>query len=341
MHRGIRVDGRVHSVRSVPLLPLNADALNRTLGTPIYVAAIPAIMYEFHPLSITLAILPSSTYAVSLGFSALTATSFSEIYGRLPILRITLPLSLLFTVLASTAPTYPYLLVSKTLSGLFSGPALTVGVGILNDLWNIGLDPLGSKVAVGFVCTSVWATQVGPMASAALMEARPGEWGWTFHFCSVLLIPLVISAFLIPETHVPAIQRKLALKAGYRLPDRGTWKLLLKSVGRPLHMLIVEPVIFPTGLIMAVTQSVVFAYYVAYAMLFELVYGFTQYQVGMCFAPLLVGSVLALPVMLWFEKKTYEPARRRAVQKGVEVLPEMRLFPAMLGAVLLPISLFW
>ena len=91
---------------------------------------------------------------------------------------------------------------------------------------------------------------------------------------------------------------------------------------------------------MAVTQSVVFAYYVAYAILFKDVYKFSQYQVGMAFGPILVGGVLAVPVVAVFDRLTYQKARAAAIHSGTTVLPEKRLSPAMLGVILLPISLF-
>ena len=91
---------------------------------------------------------------------------------------------------------------------------------------------------------------------------------------------------------------------------------------------------------MAVTQSVVFAYYVAYAILFEDVYKFSQYQVGMAFGPILVGGVLAVPAVAVFDRLTYQKARAAAIRSGTTVLPEKRLYPAMLGVILLPISLF-
>ena len=107
-------------------------------------------------------------------------------------------------------------------------------------------------------------------------------------------------------------------------------------------MILVEPVVFPTGLACAITQSVVFVYYVAYAMLFEETYGFTQYQVGMAFGPLLVGAtVLAIPVLALFDKLTYQKAREQAIQNGQAVKPEKRLYPAMLSSITLSISLFW
>jgi hypothetical protein len=106
-------------------------------------------------------------------------------------------------------------------------------------------------------------------------------------------------------------------------------------------MMVVEPIIFPTGLVLAVTQSVVFAYYVGYALLFERVYGFSQFKVGMAFGPLVVGSLLAVPVVALFDKLTYQKAREEALSLGKTVAPEKRLYPAMLGSITLPISLFW
>lgn len=105
-------------------------------------------------------------------------------------------------------------------------------------------------------------------------------------------------------------------------------------------MLTVEKLILPTGLVLATTQSVVFAYYVAYAMMFEEVYGFTQYQVGMTFGALLVGTVLAVPIIGAFDRLSYQKARAAAIQAGTSVVPEARLYPAILGVILFPISLF-
>jgi len=80
---------------------------------------------------------------------------------------------------------------------------------------------------------------------------------------------------------------------------------------------------------------------VAYAILFESVYGFTTYQVGMAFGPMVVGSIIAVPIVAVFDRTTYQPARAAAIRNGTTVLPEKRLYPAMLGTILMPISLIW
>ena len=68
-------------------------------------------------------------------------------------------------------------------------------------------------------------------------------------------------------------------------------------------MIIVEPIVFPSSLLLGVTQAVVFSYYVAYAVLFERVYAFDQYQVGMAFGPMIFGSAFAVPIVAYFDRK--------------------------------------
>jgi hypothetical protein len=60
----------------------------------------------------------------------------------------------------------------------------------------------------------------------------------------------------------------------------------------------------------------------------------------MAFAPLLVGSLIAILVLGLFDRLSYQKYRTAAIRSGSVVLPEKRLYPAMLGSILLPISLF-
>jgi hypothetical protein len=105
--------------------------------------------------------------------------------------------------------------------------------------------------------------------------------------------------------------------------------------------MMVEPIIFPSSLLLAVTQSVVFSYYVSYALLFERIYSFTAYKVGLTFIPIVIGSLLAVPLISFIDKRTYQPLRAIAVANGTTVPPEKRLYPAMIGSFTLPVSLFW
>jgi MFS family permease len=157
----------------------------RTFGTPIYIAAVPEVQEKFH-LTNTLAIAPSSLYAYGLGIGALLATAACEIYGRRIVYHVTVPLTLLFTIVGGCSQNYATVAVSRSLAGLFSGPCLTVGVGILNDLWDLSLEKTGTSFAVFFVLFVIWATEAGPMVSAGIVAHH--SWRWTFWVTAILVV---------------------------------------------------------------------------------------------------------------------------------------------------------
>lgn len=310
-----------------------------TLGTPIYIAAVPNIAVDFR-IGITLAILPISLYAYGLGVGALIASAASEIFGRVIVYKVTLPLSLMFTIAGGAAHNYSTLAAARFLAGTLAGPCVSLGGGVMNDLWNLSLEKTGTTFGLLYALGVMYATQTGPMISGSLLTYH--SWRWTFWLSAILMGTLSVVAFLIPETYAPEILRSRAKKENLPVMKRGdSWGVFLASIGRPLHMIMVEPFVLPNGLVLAVTQSVVFAYYVIYAILFEQVYHFSQYQAGLTFAPLLVGGLVAVPVMGLFDRLTYQTARAEAIRSGTEVQPEKRLYPAMLSVILFPISLFW
>jgi MFS family permease len=146
--------------------------------------------------------------------------------------RVTIPLTLIFTVVGDSAKNYAALAVARTFAGLFSGLCLTVGVGILNDLWDLSLDKTGSTFAVLFASFNVFATQMGPMVSSSLVDHH--SWRWTFWTHAILIGIITLYAIAIPETYVPDILRRYAKKNNLPVSSRGSsLHIFLISVGRP------------------------------------------------------------------------------------------------------------
>jgi len=230
----------------------------------------------------TEAIIPDSLYAYGLAIGALLGTAGCEIFGRRIIYRISIPLSLAFTIVGGFSQSHAVLGNARLFAGLFSGPSLTVGVGILNDIWDLSLEKIGTMFAVLFVVMLVWSAEAGPMISASILTER--SWRWTFWVPAMLFLP---------ETYEPQILRARMRKEGLPMTKRGNLlAVFMVAAGRPLHMIIVEPVsfaslcltdateftrsifspseitrnkvdtfqiIFPTGLVLAITQSVIFS----------------------------------------------------------------------------------
>lgn len=120
------------SLRAVPFRP--ADFPTRTFGSSVYSPAVPEIMEQFH-VGPTLALLPLGLWVLGLGFGPMLAAPISETAGRLVVYRVSVPLSMLFTLGAGFSQTFAQLTVLRFFGGFFGSPVLAVGAGSNTDVW--------------------------------------------------------------------------------------------------------------------------------------------------------------------------------------------------------------
>ena len=76
---------------------------------------------------------------------------------------------------------------------------------------------------------------------------------------------------------------------------------------------------------------------------YTLVYDFDRGMTGLVFLGVGLGCTLAVPTTILLDKLIYQKEWQKADRAGRTgvVLPEARLWAAMLGAFGLPIGLFW
>jgi MFS family permease len=185
----------------------------------------------------------------------------------------------------------------------------------------------------------VISTELGPLIGATIIQGQ--DWRWTFWIASIFIGLSIAVVLPNPETYKPEILRRRAKKMKIEVSRRELKSVVLVAVGRPLHMLVTEPIMWPTALVVAVYQAILFCFYVAYPLMFERVYLFTTFKVGLAFIPLLVGSLLAIPIVAYLDKAKYQKEKADAEREGRPIRPESRLYAAMVGSILMPISLFW
>ena len=87
--------------------------------------------------------------------------------------------------------------------------------------------------------------------------------------------------------------------------------------------------------------AVLFAFFEAVPLVMFEVYGFDLAEGGNCFLALGLGVVFSAITNIYFDKILFQPKRALCVQRGTIMPPEHRLYVAMAGSILLPISLFW
>jgi hypothetical protein len=60
---------------------------------------------------------------------------------------------------------------APTQAGLFTSPTLTCGIGILNDIWDVRANKLGTLFVVLYAMNIVWSAPIGVMVSGSLSQS--------------------------------------------------------------------------------------------------------------------------------------------------------------------------
>jgi hypothetical protein len=169
----------------------------------------------------------------------------------------------------------------------------------------------------------------------------------------MLFITLAIYVFTLftRETYKPVILARRAKKHGITLKKSTTAssqaaalkKGLIQGFGRPMHMLVTEPVVFFLSMYTAFAFGVLFCFFAAFPYVFERPpYSFSVSQTGLTFISIGTGVALAAVTGVIVDRVIYQAEYRRVVAAGKShVPPEERLHGMKFGAFGLPVGLFW
>lgn len=192
----------------------------------------------------------------------------------------------------------------------------------------------------------------GPFIGGFVAERKGWRWTqWTvlFALTAVLLLALPMS-----ETYKPRIlklAKRKALKDDLHAdPPTPTKQPLARAVkdyatrvlGRPLHLMFTEPIVGLFDLYVAVVFGILNLFFAAFPNVFRENYGFNEGAIGLTFLGQVVGNMIGWFMLVAFSKFYYEPLSRQLLAEGKQKpSPEHRLYIAMAGAPMVPISLFW
>jgi MFS family permease len=175
------------------------------------------------------------------------------------------------------------------------------------------------------------------------------SWRWTQWTLIFFAIFSFILTLLTHETYKKTLLLRRLKARGLPPPPSPFPSTLAKfkffitvTLLRPVHMLVAEPIVGFFSLYVAFNFAVLFAFFAAFPLVFESVYGFDTEQTGLVFIAIGVGCILAVPSVILCDIFIYQPQYRASIAagKGGVVAPEYRLFPAMMGSVGLPLGLF-
>ncbi|TDL18887.1 MFS general substrate transporter [Rickenella mellea] len=292
-----------------------------------FIPSIPRIAEELDstPSIINLAV-SLSILTVSIG--SLFWATYSGFYGRRPIYLGSLPILCLGSIGVALSQSVAQLLVFRMLQGFGASSGLSVGTGVIADIYK--LEERGTAMGI-FFGAILLGPALAPLAGG--VAAYYFTWRhmhWSLMFCALMCFLSVV--FFLPETSHPGSRGIEKLETDRRKPFHVVWLNPLKSVW-----------LLRSPNLMAVTLTGTFTLLTDYVMLLPLAYTIgTRYNItnealiGAFFLPVGVGNMVGAPLSGRFSDHIVIKWRKR---RNGEWVPEDRLRAALFGAgVLVPLS---
>ena len=159
---------------------------------------------------------------------------------------------------------------------------------------------------------------------------------------------MLTAVIFVPETYAPII---LSRRAKARRFETKNWALHAKIdeqqtrltdivnryIFRPLRMLIQEPILLLITLYMALIDGLLYLFFEAYPISFQEERGWNLGVGALPFLSITVGVIFGALFVCYITKTRF--ARKMKLQG--HVVPEERLPPMIVGAIMLPAGLFW
>ncbi|KIW43435.1 uncharacterized protein PV06_04541 [Exophiala oligosperma] len=321
-----------------------------TFGSSVISPSTPEIAEHFN-VSRTAAIVPLTVYVMGLGLGPVMSAPLSETYGRRAVYLLFFPPSLLFTLGAGFSNSFASLVICRLLAGVLGSGCLAVGAGTNSDLF-VHFDR--AVASAMFLVAPFLGPALGPAIGGYVAMKR--SWRWTQWV--ILFAGAVTYLVCIPqrETYKRIILQRRAKKLGVPGPPNplppgmSKWRFIfLVTISRPLHMLATESIVAFLSVYVAFNFSVLFGFFAAFPLVFQhavpqiRIYNFNQGESGLVFLGIGAGVIIAAAIFIVMDRLTYrrKTLKRRATGDFTPLPPEERLWPAMLGSVLLPVGLFW
>ncbi|KAI5920572.1 membrane transporter [Camillea tinctor] len=301
------------------------------------------IIKEFH-VDQTVAILLTSLFVLGFAVGALILSPLSEVYGRRGLYVWTFFTFVLCSGATGLSPTIASVLVFRLLAGISGSYTHAVAPAIVADMFQSQERGLVLSITT---LSGLLGQMMGPVICGFLNAA----YGWrslAIMIVSITLPTWLVLFFTFPETYSPTLlQRRAAKLTKITGKDHAVEGLQqAKTIGtqlrvstlRPWVILFFEPIVALLSLFLSVVHGTLFLLLAAYPIVFQQTRGWPQGVASLPFLAIAIGIIISLIYIATVDQRRYA----RVVEKHNGFAPpEARLPPAILGAVALPIGLFW
>ncbi|PPJ52936.1 hypothetical protein CBER1_11491 [Cercospora berteroae] len=324
------------------VLIVSASSLCVTCASAMYTSTYRQLEVDFH-VSRLGATVGLTTFVCGLGLGPMFLSPLSEFYGRRIIYICAFGMYLIWLIPCAVAPNIATMLVARFLDGLAGSAFLSVAGGTVGDMFR--KDQLSAPMMI-YTASPFVGPEVGPVVGGFINQFA--DWRWTFYVLIIwAALQWILIVVFVPETYAPVLLRRKAQKlrketgdqrwkAPIEVMDRSVLQTVLWSCIRPFQLLFFEQMCLNLCLLSAILLGILYLFFGAFAVVFQNNHNFNQWQTGLTFLGIFVGMIAGVSCdPLW--RKRYI---RLVEQNGGVSEPEFRLPPTILGAVIVPLSLF-
>ncbi|RFU29728.1 hypothetical protein B7463_g6609, partial [Scytalidium lignicola] len=318
------------------------------LASSMFAPAIPFMNDEFHNTSDVLSALCVSIFVLGYCVGPLFLAPLSEMYGRANILNVANAIFAVWQIGCAKAPNLGALIAFRFLSGIGGSGCLTIGGGVIADLFPPDRRGLASSIySVGPLLGPV----IGPIAGGFVGQ----QIGWRWVYWILLIASGVVSVGIVilnKETNPRVLIRRKVQRLSKELnrtdlrscydPEGGSphskTQILINGFLRPLKMLFLSPIVFILSLYMAVVYGLLYLLFTTITEVFISSYHWQVELCGLAYLGIGLGLFLGLLVVARISDSTVVSMTKA---NGGMFEPEMRLPACIFFACFIPITFFW
>lgn len=288
-----------------------------------------------------------SLFVLGFAIGPLLWAPLSELFGRQVLYFVTYAALTAFNAGAAGAQNIETLLILRFFAGAFGSSPLTNAGGVIADMFPARERGLAMTL---FAAAPFMGPALGPIVGGFVGETV--GWRWVEGVLAIFTGALwIIAALLVPETYAPVLLRKRAAELSKRTgqvyktqkdastskESGGSAQLSKTALSRPWVLLFREPIVLLFSIYMAIVYGILYMLFGAFPIVYQQNRGWSPGIGGLSFIGVAVGMAFAVVYSVW-DNKRY--ANISDAHKGFAP-PEARLPPTFVGALAVPIGLFW
>ncbi|KAJ5907954.1 MFS multidrug transporter [Penicillium taxi] len=286
-----------------------------------------------------------SLYVLGFATGPVLWAPFSELKGR----RLPITLAMfgftIFQFAVATAKDLQTIMLCRFFGGFFGACPVTVVAAVFSDIFDNRIRGVAITVFIMTVFTGpLFASTVGGF----IVQSSLG-WRWTEYLTGIMGgVAFTVDILFLSETYPPVVLIQKATELRRRTKNWGIHakqeeievdlkELIQKNFGRPLKMLVSEPILLALSIYMAFLYGLLYLFLTAYPLVFQKVHGMGKGIAGLPYLAIIIGEFLG-GFFILATQPSYN--RKLAANNGIPV-PEWRLPPAIVGSVAFAGGLFW